>query len=270
MPLRGQPRWWYGACLLAVLAAALAPIGVVRRLVAPTALLLPLSTWSILEVREHRHRTEALVFVGSRPGWLLGATHLSGVAVDAAVTFPAGVRSALAGTVGAVLGWIVGLLFLPPFALALGVWLGRPAVFEIVYLTAWYLGPVNGVEPVDYLGVRDPTVASGVRGCTPASPSCRSRPRSSVDAGGKRSSASRLADSFRARLCPVVWHFSGPTPGRARTAPDRSRRPRATPRLHGWMGHQLLPSDGASPPFRAESRRTCGSLRSGATQGFRS
>ncbi len=162
MALRGQPRWWYGACLLAVLAAGLAPIGVVRRLVAPMALLLPLSIWSILGAREHRHRTEALVFVGSRPGWLLGATYLSGVAVGAAVTFPAGVRFALAGTVGAVLGWIVGLLFLPAFALALGVWLGRPAVFEIVYLTAWYLGPVNGVEPVDYLGVWEPTVASGV------------------------------------------------------------------------------------------------------------
>jgi hypothetical protein len=74
----------------------------------------------------------------------------------------AGARFAVSGQVGAVFGWSVGLLCLPAIALALGVWSGRPKLFEISYLTAWYLGPVNGLGYLDYLSVQDATVASGI------------------------------------------------------------------------------------------------------------
>ncbi|MBZ6496825.1 ABC transporter permease [Natrinema longum] len=161
MALRGYPRWWYVVCSLAAVTAGLAPIGAVRTVVVPTALLLPLSAWSSLGARERIHRTEPLVFVGSRPLQVLGSTYVSGVLVGLVVTFPAPIRFGVSGLYGALVGWGVGLLFLPALALAMGVWTGRPKTFEITYLTAWYLGPVNGLGFLDYLGVQEATVASG-------------------------------------------------------------------------------------------------------------
>ena len=42
--------------------------------------------------------------------------------------------------------WILTL------ALALGVWSGTSKPFEIVYLTLWYLGPMNNVPGLDFIG----------------------------------------------------------------------------------------------------------------------
>ncbi len=162
LALRGRPRWWYAACVGAFLATALASVGAVRGVVVPAALLLPLPVWSSLGARERIHRTAELVFVGSAPVRLLAATYASGVAVGLVLTAPAAVRFAAAGLPGALAGWGVGILFLPATALAAGVWTGRPRTFEIAYLMAWYLGPVNGVGVLDYLGTRAATVESGV------------------------------------------------------------------------------------------------------------
>jgi len=147
---------------LAVLATAVAPIGVVRTLVVPLALLLPLSAWSALGTRERRHRTTELVFVGSRPTRLLGATYASGVAIGLLVSVPAPVRFSLSGMDGALVGWLAAVLSLPAIALALGVWTGRSKSFEIAYLTAWYLGPVNGLGALDYVAARPSTASAGI------------------------------------------------------------------------------------------------------------
>ncbi|HMZ08252.1 MAG TPA: hypothetical protein PK078_11585, partial [Anaerolineales bacterium] len=44
--------------------------------------------------------------------------------------------------------------FIPSLALALGVWSGTSKPFEIVYLTFWYLGPLNNVPNLDFIGAR--------------------------------------------------------------------------------------------------------------------
>ncbi|WP_253738971.1 ABC transporter permease [Halohasta salina] len=162
LALRDHQWWWYLACGVGFIATGVAPLEVTRQIVVPLVLLVPLSVWSVLGAREQLHRTEELVFVGSQPLRLLSATYLSGVIVGLILTLPAGVRFTAAGLYSGLLGWGVGLLFLPAIALACGVWSGRSKLFEISYLTAWYLGPVNGLGYLDYLGVKDGTVTSGV------------------------------------------------------------------------------------------------------------
>lgn len=162
MALRRRSRWWYVACLTAFVVAAVAPVNVVRTVVVPIALLLPLSTWSSLGARERLHRTEELVFVSSHPVRLLGATYGTGLIVGVILTLPAPIRFAASGIYGALFGWIVGILFLPAAALAMGIWVGRPKVFEIAYLTAWYLGPMNELVLLDYLGVWRTTVSNNI------------------------------------------------------------------------------------------------------------
>jgi hypothetical protein len=38
-------------------------------------------------------------------------------------------------------------------ALVLGVWTGTSKTFEVVYVLFWYLGPMNQVLELDYLGL---------------------------------------------------------------------------------------------------------------------
>jgi hypothetical protein len=50
-----------------------------------------------------------------------------------------------------LLAWFSGALFIPSFALALGVWSNSHKLFEVLYVTMWYL-MLNKVYAVDYLG----------------------------------------------------------------------------------------------------------------------
>jgi hypothetical protein len=50
-----------------------------------------------------------------------------------------------------LLAWISGAIFIPSLALALGVLSNSHKLFEVVYVTLWYLA-LNKLEAVDYLG----------------------------------------------------------------------------------------------------------------------
>ena len=124
----------------------------VRSIIIPFSLLILLPLWSSLGTRERRHRTEELVFVSGGPVRLLGASYFVGVVAGATLVLPALLRFGLAQMWPAFVGTLVGVLFLPAAALVLGVWTGRPRVFELSYLVAWYIGPMNNFRPLDYVG----------------------------------------------------------------------------------------------------------------------
>ena len=157
MAIRGHRRLWYLGCLVGFVATAVAPLNALGTLVVPIVLLLMLPIWSELGVREQVHRTEELVFVASKPLRLLSVSYLISVGIGGGIVLPAFVRFALSGQLHALFGGVVAVLCLPAVALAAGIWSGNPAVFEVGYLTAWYLGPMNGVEPLDYLGANPAT-----------------------------------------------------------------------------------------------------------------
>jgi hypothetical protein len=48
--------------------------------------------------------------------------------------------------------WGSAALFIPSLALALGVWSSSSKLFEVVYMIWWYVGPVNQVRYLDFLG----------------------------------------------------------------------------------------------------------------------
>jgi hypothetical protein len=45
------------------------------------------------------------------------------------------------------------MLFIPSLALMLGVWTGSSKAFEVAYVLLWYLGLLNKVSELDYLGM---------------------------------------------------------------------------------------------------------------------
>ena len=62
------------------------------------------------------------------------------------------VRSAIAGDLSVAIGTVVGALFVPALALALGTLTGGRKTFEVVYVVLWYVGPLNGAAFLDYSG----------------------------------------------------------------------------------------------------------------------
>lgn len=65
-------------------------------------------------------------------------------------------RLLLAGNQLGMLAWTVGAFFIPTMALALGVWSCSSKLFEVLYLFLWYLGPVNHVGEIDFMGAMGP------------------------------------------------------------------------------------------------------------------
>jgi len=53
------------------------------------------------------------------------------------------VRLLLGGNAAGLFTWLVAALFIPSLALAAGVWTGSGKLFEVLYLSLWYLAGVQ-------------------------------------------------------------------------------------------------------------------------------
>ncbi len=69
---------------------------------------------------------------------------------------------ALHGEWSGLLAWGVGALFIPSLALCLGVWTGSSKSFEFIYTLLWYIGPINRIELLDFLGALPGSVGAGI------------------------------------------------------------------------------------------------------------
>lgn len=157
-----RSRWWWLAVAGVVAASALAPVGILRSLVVPLGFLLGITVWSELGSRERRQQTAALVFSTTSPVKLLVPTYVAGVAVAGLLTAPAAARYVLAGQMDLLVPLAGAATVVPAVAVAVGVWTARPRLFETAFLIAWYLGPMNGFVPFDFLAVSPESVAAGV------------------------------------------------------------------------------------------------------------
>ena len=63
-----------------------------------------------------------------------------------------GVRLLLSGDGHGFAGWLAGALFIPSFALALGVWSRGSRAFEAIYTAWWYIGPAHQIPGLDFMG----------------------------------------------------------------------------------------------------------------------
>ena len=161
--LNGQRWWWWAVVLGLSIASLFAPIGPVRSVILPLAWLWPILRWSALGTREARHGTDGLVFSAARPlSRQLPAVWAAGVLLAVITGGAALARLALVGDWMGAGAWAVGALFIPTLALALGVWSGSSKLFEIIFLIFWYLGPMQRVAALDYLGAVPQAVTAGM------------------------------------------------------------------------------------------------------------
>jgi len=160
--LGGQPWWWVVGLIVLLLVSFTRSDKQALAEVLHFAWIWPILIWSQLGVRESRYFTEPLIFSTPRPlRRQLPAMWLGGVAV--ALIAASGVlgRLIFSGDISSILVVLVGAMFIPALAFALGVWSGTSRLFELVYLLWWYL-LVNGARSLNFMGLNEEALSLGL------------------------------------------------------------------------------------------------------------
>lgn len=146
-----------------IVAGLLLPLDNARGIMLPFAWLLPVLIWSKLGTREARYRTDQLVFSSAKAlQRQLPAVWMAGVLLALVTGSGVVLNLALHGEWLGVLAFAVGALFIPSLALCLGVWTGSSKSFEFIYSLLWYIGPLNQIVPLDFMGAVPGSVEAGI------------------------------------------------------------------------------------------------------------
>jgi hypothetical protein len=152
--LKGHGWWWYLVAAGLFVASLVAPDVQARQAVAGFAWLWPVLIWSKMGAREARYDTQKLVFSCAHAlDRQLPAVWVAGVVVAILTGGGLGIRLLSGGNWPGLSGWLAGALFVPTLALALGVWSGSSKLFEAVYTLWWYVGPMNHIPGMDFMGI---------------------------------------------------------------------------------------------------------------------
>jgi hypothetical protein len=151
--LKGQRWWWYAISAGLIIACAASPSVITREIILPIAWVWPMLIWSAMGSREIHNNVQQLVFSSALPLWRqLPAQWLAGFIVTLILASGAVLRLAIDGDTIGFIALLSGALFIPSLALASGAWSGTSKLFEILYITTWYLGPLNKVTELDFIG----------------------------------------------------------------------------------------------------------------------
>ncbi|TYP78124.1 hypothetical protein [Paenibacillus methanolicus] len=160
--LKGLQVWWYGIALLFLVLGVSLPHEAVAEIIVPLTFVWPALIWSGMGTGEAQHRTQQLIFTAAHPirNQFL-ALSLAGIIVSYLCGFGALVHFSIIGAWDNVLALLAGALFIPGLALALGIWSGSPKLFQVAYLLLWYIGPLNKLPELDFLGTTRQSLDQG-------------------------------------------------------------------------------------------------------------
>lgn len=158
--LKGRSKWWW-LVLVGLQAAALFSSSGDFPILAGLAWIWPLVLWSGMGCREARHHAAELILSAPYPiTGQLPAAWLAGVLATAVTGVGVGLHAARIGDMTGLTLWAGAVVFVPSLALAAGVWSGSARLFEVLYLLIWYLGPMNKLSGLDYVGGSPATAAT--------------------------------------------------------------------------------------------------------------
>jgi hypothetical protein len=148
--------FWYLVAVSLMVAQVAAPFEIARMYITPASMIWPLVIWSSMGTRESRYNTAQLLFSSPRPvRRQLPAIWMNGLLIALAAMGCMLVRVIFVGNWSYLVALLVGALFAPSLALALGTLSGSKKLFEVTYLIVWYLGSIDRIEPLDFLGTTD-------------------------------------------------------------------------------------------------------------------
>jgi hypothetical protein len=153
LALFGFRWWWYVVAVGLLIAQLFTPLEISRGPILACAWMWSVFVWSGMGARESRFATLPVLFSCANilPRQLL-ACFLAGLSVAFFTGAGAALRLAVAGDSSDLLAWLAGALFLPSFALFLGIFSGTSKPFEGLLTAIWYVGPMNHTPGLDFTG----------------------------------------------------------------------------------------------------------------------
>lgn len=158
--LKGVPWWWFPGAMALIALCLFLPFSVARGALFPVAWLWALPIWSSLGSREVRHGTAQLTFSTAHP-----------LRRQLLTQWLAGILIALLAASGMIGHYILlsdwpglfalgaGAIFIPALALAAGVWAGNSRLFEVIFVILWYIGAINHLSALDFMGATASAIA---------------------------------------------------------------------------------------------------------------
>lgn len=154
--------WWHVGAALLILLTLIVPEEFMTG-VWVAAWLWPVGLWSRLVTKEFASRTEDLVLGAAHTvGHQLPAAWLAGVLLALVTGSGAIARLALSQSWSQLAAALVGALFIPSLAVALGAVTRSEKPFQVLYVVMWYAGPGNGVHVLDFMGIHRATLQAGM------------------------------------------------------------------------------------------------------------
>jgi hypothetical protein len=145
-----------------ILLGLLLPMDSVLKLILPLTWFLPVLIWSAMGTNETYYRTHQLIFTALHPVrnqfvvlWLAGVivTYLTGSGVI--------IHFLVSGEWESLRAMAVGGLFIPTLAVTLGIWSGNGKLFQVVFMLMWYVGPLNKMDVLDFIGTSQQSLDRG-------------------------------------------------------------------------------------------------------------
>lgn len=153
-------RWWYIVAIGLVGLSLILPFELVKTVVWPIIWLWPLTIWSAMGTREKKYRTEEIIY--SSPNILsklFPLTWFAGVVVSVLISSGIAVRFILESDTTGLFVWLSGAVFIPTLALTCGVLIGSNKLFEVLYISIWYLGPLNKFPLLNFMNTNASSTA---------------------------------------------------------------------------------------------------------------
>jgi hypothetical protein len=161
--LKGFHWVWYLIAVGLSIAQLATPLEITLKFLLPAALIWPLPIWSAMGTRNKRYNTEALLYSSVHPlKRQLTACWLGGSAITLLAVAGTIFRFTAMGQIAQAGALLAGAVFVPTAALALGTLTGTKKFFEVSYLLIWYVGLVDRLWALDFVGVTDRALSRGV------------------------------------------------------------------------------------------------------------
>lgn len=146
--------WWVITALGLIVACIFSPIKTVQAYILPITWIWPIAIWSSLGNREKYYNTNQIVFSSPFGDFRqLLAVWVASILVTILTGSGMLVRLLATGELRGLLAFIVSSIFISGLALMLGIWSDNRKLFELIYLLIWYMGPMNNMYYLNFMGV---------------------------------------------------------------------------------------------------------------------
>lgn len=151
--MAGKSLWWYAVVLTAIALSYLVTMGEGLKWIS-FIMLFPIGIWSRMGCREKFSNTTQLILSSCPKVTKWASSLMAGICVSLLMSSGILLRFAINDAWGNFTAWAAGVLFISVLALLCGTLSGSRRLFEGVYLVLLYLGPINNIGKLDFLGVQ--------------------------------------------------------------------------------------------------------------------